>query len=167
MINISLRRLRRSKLRRAIYANVAIHLAKSLKPPGLVTPREWGSWAEIVNKFNLYDSASLAGRGPLLIANATALPTPVGGAPPIAAALVAFFWHIDHKCNISAWISRVATRNIADLPTRIAKKAPRVISTEKRRAFASPNGFGKMRDSVSLDGYRARLVCLDRRYRPL
>ena len=70
----------------------------------------------------------------IYIDNSSALSALIRGdsLSPIAAALVAVFWHTAHKYNISIWIDRGASaKNIADLPTRFVKIASQSIATER------------------------------------
>ena len=65
-------RLRNSYLGRGNYLKIKARLTRAVILPDTITPREWGIWADLINRYNLYENASLetwAGWGPQLQAS--------------------------------------------------------------------------------------------------
>ena len=62
-----LARLRNSTLGRQSYEPIHAHLTKSLILPNIVTPREWGLWSDLINRYNLFGNASTPQWAELLI----------------------------------------------------------------------------------------------------
>ena len=58
-IRILLRRLRSDLLGQQAYKKLHAHFAKSLIPPDMITPREWGIRTDLIGKFNLYEDSPL------------------------------------------------------------------------------------------------------------
>ena len=51
-------RLGNSKLGQDSYKLIHGHLTRSLILPQTVTPREWGMWSDLINKYNLFENAT-------------------------------------------------------------------------------------------------------------
>ena len=51
--------LRSSNLGKENYAKIHAHLTRSVILPDTITPREWGIWTDLINRYNLYETDSL------------------------------------------------------------------------------------------------------------
>ena len=52
-------RLRNSNLGQENYMKIKAHLTRSVILPDTITPREWGIWTDLINRYNLYETDSL------------------------------------------------------------------------------------------------------------
>ena len=52
-------RLRNSNLGNENYLRIKAHLTRSVILPDTITPREWGIWTDLINRYNLYETEPL------------------------------------------------------------------------------------------------------------